>query len=194
MAVLFNRDQHAYRDIIRLDLTTMETVEYVVDNPVANLRVTADGQFAVATLKPSTEWDHGGLQGYQSSRWGLAVADLSSDDIVSLVLESEPVGVELIEESGTHYALVLLKDLDEVLQVELAAPGEYGSLQLPSPPAGISANPSGGFTIAHQSALGQISFLNPSDGELETTGGFAVYDFFKEDLLPRRMTAMPNEG
>jgi len=194
MAILFNNERSDSRDIIKLDLDSFETTEYVVDNPIRDLQISPDGHFAVATLKPSIDTDYGGLGGYQRSNWGLAVADLHTDDVVSLVLESKPVGVELVEQDDNSFALVLLEDLEEVLQVNLATPGQYAGLNLPSPPASIRANPSGGFTIAHKSALGQISHLDPAEGSLDTTGGFAVVDFFKEDRLPRRTTSKPNEG
>jgi len=189
VAVLFNDSRMDTHDIIKVDLTTMETTEYVVENPISQLQLSPDGHHAVATLKPLYDSDPGGLEGYQNTRWGLAIADLSTDDVVSLVLEYEPIGVELVQHSDNSFALVLLEGLEEVLQVNLASPGQYSSLDLPSPPAGIGTNPSGGFTIAHQSSMGQISFLNPSDRSLQTTGGFAVSNFFSEDKLPRRTTA-----
>jgi len=194
VAILFNNERRDTQDIIKLDLTSFEITEYVVDNPINDLQITPNGGFAVATLKPLHEMDYGGLDGYQHAHWGLAVADLQTDDVVSLVLESKPIGVELVEQGDNSYALVLLEDLEEVLQINLSAPGQYAGLNLPSPPASIHANPSGGFTIAHKAALGQVSHLDPTDGSLNTTGGFAVYDFFKEDRLPRRTTSKPNEG
>jgi hypothetical protein len=130
----------------------------------------------------------GGLDGYQSSRWGLAVADLLSNDIVSLVLEAEPVGLEMVQTEEGAFALLLLKGFDALIQVDLSAPGNYDMIELPSAPVGIDASPDGGFTIAHDSALGQISFLDPSTGKIKSTGGFATAEWMEEDTLPRRDT------
>jgi hypothetical protein len=188
IALLFNTAELYTHDIIKLDLEQMKTTEYVTENPVHELKVSPNGEFAVATLRPQTDADYGGFEGYQASRWGLAVVNLNTDDVVSLVLESKPVGVELVERDEEAFALVLMEGVEEIIQVELASPGNYSALDLPSPPATIQSSPTGGFTIAHRSPLGQISFLDPTDGTLETSNGFAISGFFSEDRLPRRLT------
>ena len=188
VAVLFNSEETYTHDIIKLDLETMDVTEFVTQNPVHELRLSPDGHYAVATLRPQTDEDYGGFDGYQASRWGLAVANLSTDDIVSLVLQSQPVGVEIVEQSGSAFALVLMEDLEEIIQVDLSAPGNQTALDLPSAPATIQASPTGGFTIAHRAPLGQISFVDPTDGSIETSSGFATGGFFSEDQLPRRVT------
>ena len=101
----------------------------------------SDGHYAVATLRPQTDEDYGGFDGYQASRWGLAVANLNTDDIVSLVLQSRPVGVEIVEQGGSAFALVLMEDLEEIIQVDLSSPGNQTALDLPSAPATIQASP-----------------------------------------------------
>ena len=187
-AVLFNTSVRDVRDIVRVDLENQETVEYVASNPVHSLQVTPDGDYAVAILRPENTYDYGsgGLDQYQDNRWGLAVADLLSDNIVSLVLESQPVGLEVIQKEDGAFALLLLEGLDSLIQVNLAEPGNYAQLDLPAPAAGIDASPTGGFTIAHVSALGQISFLDPATGDIRTTSGFATSAMFTENTLPRR--------
>ena len=188
MAVLYNSESNNAHDIIKLDLSTLETTEYVTDNPVDSLQISPSGSHAVATLRPQNDWGHEGLDGYQSSRWGLAVAHLETDNVVSLVLESAPVGLELVEHADAEYALLLLEGVEDLIQIDLSAPGNYTTLALPSAPAGISSSPNDSFTIAHHSALGQVSFLDPSSGNIQTTGGFATANFFSEDRLPRRGT------
>ena len=187
-AVLYNTRNDSVRDIVLLDLENHETVEYVASNPVDSLQLSPQADYAVAVLKPRYDSNEGGLDGYQTSRWGLAVADLLSNDIVSLVLESEPVGLEMVQTEDGAFALLLLNGFDALIQVDLSAPGNYDMIELPSAPVGIDASPDGGFTISHDSALGQISFLDPSTGKIKSTGGFATAEWMEEDTLPRRDT------
>ena len=151
-----------------------------------SLQLSPEGDYAVATLKPSSSGYGTGLDAYQRSRWGLAVADLLSNDIVSLVLESQPIGLEMVQTDEGAFALLLLSGFDSLIQVDLSAPGNYSTIELPSDPAGIDASPNGGFTIAHDSSLGQISFLDPATGTIKTTSGFATAGWMDEDTLPRR--------
>ena len=187
-AVLFNTSHLDIRDIVRVDLDTQETVEYVAPNPVSSLQITPEGDYAVAVLRPESSYDYGagGLDQYQNNRWGLAVADLLNDNMVSLVLESKPVGLEVIQKDSGAFALLLLEGLDSLIQVDLAEPGNYTQLELPAAAAGIDASPTGGFTIAHVSPLGQVSFLDPATGDIRTTSGFATSGMFSENTLPRR--------
>ena len=187
-AVLYNTRNNAVRDIVLLDLSSHETTEYVAANPVSSLELSPDGDYAVAILQPSNTEYGTNLDAYQRSRWGLAVADLLSNDIVSLVLESKPVGLEMVQTDEGSFALLLLAGFDSLIQVDLSAPGNYSMIDLPSDPAGIDASPTGGFTIAHDSALGQISYLDPATGEINTTGGFATAGWMDDDILPRRDT------
>lgn len=187
-AVLYNTTHLNVRDIVRIDLDTQETTEYVAANPVDSLEITPEGDYAVAILKPEStyEYDGGGLDQYQDNRWGLAVADLSNDNIVSLVLEAQPVGMEVIQKEDGAFALLLLQGVQSLIQVDLSAPGNYSEIELPASPAGIDSNPDGDFTIALTSALGQVSFLDPATGEIETTSGFATSGMFNENILPRQ--------
>ena len=187
-AVLYNTRNAGVRDIILLDLGSHETTEYVASNPVDSLQLSPEGDYAVAVLKPTYGNYGNDLDAYQKSRWGLAVADLLSNDIVSLVLESEPVGVEMVQTDEGAFALLLLSGFDSLIQIDLSAPGNYSMIELPSDPVGIDASPSGGFTIAHDSGLGQISFLDPTTGEINTTGGFATAGWMDDEFLPRRDT------
>ena len=185
IAVLYNTRNNSVRDVVLVDLEDMKSTEFVAANPVNSLQLTEQGDYAVATLRPENGGGSG-LDGYQDSRWGLAVMDLLSDDIASLVLESKPVGLEIVQNEDGAFALLLLENLDSLLQIDLSRPGSYSEIELPAAPVGIDASPDGSFTIAHASELGQISFLDPATGTIRTTGGFATAGMFSNDLLPRR--------
>lgn len=183
-AVLYN-DSGSGRDIYQLDLETFAVTEYVAANPVDSLQLTDSLSHAVAILRPESS-SGSGLDGYQDARWGLAIADLSGDDIASLVLESEPVGMELVEDEDSAYALLLLDGVESLIQVDLHSPGAVKQIDLDSSPAGIDADPDGRFTISHTDALGQLSFLNPSTGKIKTAAGFAAVGLLTNNPLPRR--------
>jgi hypothetical protein len=184
-AVLYHDGNDTVHDIVRLDLDTFAVVEYVADNPVDSLEITPGGEYAVAVLRPEDR-SGSGLDAHQNARWGLAVADLTGNDIVSLMLSSPPVGVELVEKDGSAYALVLLEDIESLIQVDLAEPGAYTTVDLPAPPAGIFARPDGTFTIPHETDLGLVSFLDPETGTLSTVSGFATVNLLTDQTLPRR--------
>jgi len=187
-AVLFNTEDNTdYHDVYRLDLLTNELTEYRVANPVVEMQLTEDGQFAVGTLRPEGGFADD-LDGYQDARWGLAVVDLSGDDSVSLVLESPPVGLALVQPEGSekNYALVLLEGSEELLQIDLSEPSAPTGIELPAEPLGIGAMPSGDFFITHDVALGEVSFLVPGTTETTTISGFASADLLGDDELPRQ--------
>ena len=94
--------------------------------------------------------------------------------------------MEVIQRDDGAFALLLLDGVESLLQVDLSAPGNYEQIELPAAPAGIDSNPDGDFTIAHTSALGQISFLDPATGDITTTKGFATSGMFNEPTLPRQ--------
>ena len=183
-AVLFNASS-SYHDVYRLDLDTGDLTEYVVANPVTALRMTDSQGYAVAILRPESG-SSGGLDGYQDDRYGLAVIDLSGDDAVSLTLESEPVGFELVESDGGAYALLLLSGVEDLLVVDLSNPTMAEFIALPEPPTGIGTMPDDRFYITHDAPLGLVSFLDPTDNSLSTIGGFASTSLFYEDALPPR--------
>merc|ERR1712224_754680 len=91
-AVLYNDANDYVHDVYRIDLETSELTEYVAENPISSLKLNADGSKAVAVMKPEF-----GSGSYQDANWGVAIIDLGSNDIVNLVAESRPVGVEIID-------------------------------------------------------------------------------------------------
>lgn len=181
-AVLYN-DQSTVYDVYTVDLETNALTEMRVANPVSSMQLSPGGQYLVALLRPENNTGSG-LDAYQDRNWGLGVADLNGDELVSLVLESEPVGLELVEGSTTTYALLLLDGLDEVLQVDLANPSQPAFIELPGAPTGIGALPDGRFWISHNAGNGLISFLDPESGDLSSTGGFALPGLLDDDRLP----------
>jgi hypothetical protein len=182
IVVAYN-DRASTHDIYRLDLSTLELTEYVAANPVSSLEILDVGgtpAFAVAVLRPESA---GGsdLDQYQDQNWGLAVLDLLGDDIVNLVVESEPVGMALAERDGRAYALVLLDGVETLLMIDLAAPSAARQIELAAAPLGIGEMPDGSFYITHDSPLGLITFLDPTDpSSLETASGFATLGLFDD--------------
>jgi DNA-binding beta-propeller fold protein YncE len=183
-AVLYS-DSGSGKDIYRLDLETFEVIEYVAANPVASLQLTQSEGHAVAILRPDSS-SSSGIDGYQDARWGLAIADLAGDNIASLVLESEPVGLKLVEDGDSAHALLLLSGVESLIQVDLHNPGSIKQVELESTPAGIGSDPGGKFTISHTDSLGQLSFLDPESGQIKTVNGFASIGILNNNPLPRR--------
>jgi hypothetical protein len=123
----------------------------------------------------------------QDTLWGLGVVELLDDDAVSLVLESEPVGLELVTRDGVDFALVLMAETNTLLTVDLSQPSEATVLDLSAPPIAIGALEDGRFFITHDEAFGLISLLDPATGKLSEISGFAVAGLLPEEtLLPRR--------
>jgi len=183
-AFLYNSSSSSH-DVYTLDLDTTELEELRVENPVDEMRLSPGGRYVVGSLRPENSAG-GGLEQYQDANWGLSVVDLDENESVSLVLESEPVGIELVEQGDQTYALVLLDGRDTVLQLDLSAPSQPTELDLEAPPTGIGAMPDGRFSITHEAPLGLITFLDPATGKTQPAAGFATVDLFNEDTLPRR--------
>ena len=183
-AVLYSTAGDTY-DVYRYDFASDVLTEYRVANPVEEMFVSEGGLYAVATLRPEDRYSDG-LDEYQDRNWGLAVANLSDDEMVSFILESQPVGLALVESSATTFGLLLLEGSDTLLQVDLANPSQPVEIDLAAPPTGIGALPDGRFWITHQSGLGLVSFLDPEVGEPVPVGGFALAGLLEDDILPRR--------
>lgn len=183
-ALLYNDASNAVHDVYKLDLESFDVTEYVVANPVSEMHVTDSGRFAVAIVRPETV-SGTGVDYYQDARWGLSIMDLSGEEQVSLVAQSQPLGLALVEDAENAYGLVLLDGSDTLLQVNLAQPTASVEIDLPAPPLGIASMPDGKFVITHNQSLGMISILDPSTLELETMSNFAVTNLFEQKELPR---------
>lgn len=189
-AMLYNDASGAVHDVYKLDLGTRELTEYVVSNPVSELMITDSGNFAVAIVRP----ENSGSSDYQDSRYGLSILDLSSDESISLVAQSEPIGVALVEDESNSYALALLSGSDTLLQVNLASPNSPAEVDLPAPPVSIAAMPDGNFVITHNQSLGMVSILDPATLELQTMSNFAVTNLFEQKELPRTESEQNEEA
>ena len=183
-ALLYNISSSNLHDVYRLDLTNLDLTEYVVSNPVSQLELTESGSYAVGILRPETSTGSD-LDSFQDNRWGLTVLDLGSDEATSLVTESEPVGLALVEDEGSAYALVLLEGLEYLLHVDLSNPSSAEQIDLPAPPLSISTLPDGRFIIAHDTTTGLLSYLDPATLEMTSVEGFAATGLLVDDTLPR---------
>jgi len=185
LALLYNVSYADVHDVYLLDLDTTETVEFVVENPVDEMRLTESGDFAVGLLRKEST-TASGLEGEFDKREGLAVLDLLEEEGVSLVLEETPLGLALAENDNGSFALVLMNGLDYLLQVDLSDPSTASEIDLPEPPTSIGALPDGRFFITHDAALGLVTFLDPATGNSTSTGGFGAVELLTEQTLPRR--------
>jgi hypothetical protein len=181
-AVLYNRSASTH-DVYLLDLETGDLVEYRLANPVMSLQLTEDNAYAVALMRQEWDGSSTGIDAYYDEHWGLSIMDLSDDDNIDLVLESQPVGLAFAtSELGEPYALLLLEGVDSLVQVDLWS-AQVSEVPLPAPPTGIGALPDGKFYITHQAALGLISFLSPGSTELTSVSGFAGEGLFEDDSI-----------
>ena len=156
-----------------------------MDNPVSSMQLTSSGRYAVGVLRPESSYTND-LDGFQDARWGLGIVDLAGEDAVSLVTESAPVGIALVEDESASYALVLLEAQEYLLYIDLANPSAAIQVDLPASPTRLSTLPDGRFLISHTASLGLLSFLDPQTLEMQSASGFAVAGLLAEDTLPRR--------
>lgn len=184
-AVLYNDANELVHDVYRLDLETGDLTEYVVANPVQELRLTSSGNYAVGILKPEENFSSG-LDNYQDNFYGIAILDMQSDDVVSLVAETRPIGLELIEDDVSSYALVLMEGKDDLLYIDLSNPSVPEEVALPAPPVSIETLPDGQFLITHEMGAGMVSFMDPSTLKLKTVSGFAMTGLMEDNILERR--------
>jgi hypothetical protein len=184
-ALLYHDSNDYVHDVYRLDLSTQELTEYVVANPVSSLSLTPSGAHAVGIMRP--EYTYGtGVDAYQDSRWGIAILDTTTNDAVSLVAESAPIALQMIENDQGSFALVLMEGLDYLLQVDLNAPSTSSKVELPAAPLDLDTMPDGRFVISHDVETGMVSFLEPATLALNTIDGFALEGLLREPTLSRR--------
>jgi hypothetical protein len=150
------------------------------------MRLTGDGGFGVATMNVEGVGGND-ASGFYDQYYGLGVFDLGEDpaDPVALLLEGEPVGLELTAVDSANYALVLMDGVDGLQKVDLAG-GKATEILLEEPPLGIDATPDGRFVVTHDSPLGLLTFVDASSEELVTAAGFAAAGLLDRPILPRR--------
>jgi hypothetical protein len=181
-ALLYNARADNVKDVYHVDLATYEISEFRVANPLNELQLAPGLEYAVGTLRPENS-NGNDLDAYQDNRWGLAVLDLVDGSETSLILESEPIGLALVERDAIPYALVLMDGIEHVLQVNLNEPTFFSEVELAAPPIGIGQLESGQFYITHDAALGLVSFLDPASGKLTTASGFATPGLLHKSVL-----------
>jgi hypothetical protein len=184
-ALLYHSSNDYVHDVYRLDLNTQELTEYVVANPLSSLSLTPSGAHAVGIMRPEYAYSSG-VDAYQDSRWGIAILDTTTNDAVSLVAESQPIALQMIENDSGSFALILMEGLDYLLQVDLNAPSSSNKVELPAAPLDLDTMPDGRFVISHDVDTGMISFLEPATLELNTIDGFALEGILRDPILSRR--------
>jgi DNA-binding beta-propeller fold protein YncE len=184
--VVLYDDSGSYHDVYLFDTVTETLTEERAENPIMEMLRTDDGAWGVASM-----YAEGGAGNDASSffdaYYGLGVFDLGSDesDPIALVLEGEPVGLELTVDDGKDYALALMDGVDALQKVDLAA-ADASEILLEEPPLGIDATPDGTFVVTHESPLGLISFVDAATESVTTAAGFASAGLLDRPVLPRR--------
>ena len=178
-SLLFNDASNVVHDVYRLDMESRELIEYVVANPLYEMTLSQSGKYAVGLMKPESSYGSG-IDAYQDARYGLAVLDMEGDDVVNLVAETQPIGLEIVEGTDGDFALVLLEGKDTLLQVNLANPSQSVEVDLPAPPITIATQPvtvdgeQEKFIISHNVDVGMVSILDPKTLEIQTITGFGL--------------------
>ena len=188
-ALLYNDASSSVTDVYTLDLTTMKTQEYVLENPVSDMLISDSQRYALAITAPGSNYSGSDLNDYANSRWGLGIVDLTAERALSLMLTSMPVGVALVDDPDDPtitYAVLLLEGSDNLLVVNLASPSADNAIALPEPATGLGTLPDGRFYITHEAALGLVSFLDPATNTLTTIGGFATSGMLAEEAFATR--------
>ncbi len=182
-ALLYNVSGSDRHDVIRMDLETSERIEYRMENPVSSLEIAPDGFTAVAIMRTETS-SGSGLDSLADQNYGVSILDLGSDRgaNIALMSETEPVGLAFQGGETTETALLLLEGKDDLLQLDLDS-GGYLEVPLPDSPLGIGAFGDTNFFITHDSALGLISFWNPTTETLGTVSGFALAGLLETETL-----------
>jgi hypothetical protein len=184
-ALFYYRSGNAYKDVITVDSATGDWREQRAENPLVDLW--AGTRFAVATMSP----DNNGSGTVYDVNYGLGIFPLAAPsstakaDSVSLVLQSEPVGVVTTESDEGDYAFLLMRDVDTLLRVRLA---DAAATQLPleAPALALFPAPDGSLVVAADSPMGMLAFVDPGSDEPVSVAGFALAGFAERPVLPRR--------
>lgn len=173
--VLWNDNEK--HDVYRLDLNTMELVEYRLQNPAIDLELAPGGDFAVALTRPENGFGSG-VEGVYDASPGMEILDLRDDDTQPFLLEGQGLGVAFSQSDTELHALVLQSGQDYLYQLDLYT-GVASEIDLSKPPVAIGSMADGSFYITHTSGLGLVSFLDPITGNVTEIGGFGAIDLNK---------------
>ena len=180
IALLHNISSSDRHDLYRLDLESGELVEMRMENPVTRLELSPDSATAVAFMRPEKVSSGNTLEGYYDENYGVAIVDFWTEDIISLVTESQPLGLAFAD-GDIPVALVLLAGQDDLLQLDLGT-GTHTEVRLEEPPLDIGSYGDGQFYITHDTSMGMVSFLDPDSGNVSVTANFAAQDLLGSDI------------
>jgi hypothetical protein len=184
--LLYN-DEANYHDVVYFEPSTGDMVERRAENPIIELEL-ASTHYAVASLRPDGGGGGGGASAFYDQSYGLGVFPLDAGDPVALALEAEPIGMAVSGTDADPYALVLMDEVEELIQVRLADQ-QATQFALGAPPEGIASSPDGRFVVTHTSPLGLVTFLDPDSGDTVEVAGFASLGLVTAHPLPRRTPA-----
>jgi len=169
-ALLYSDDREAH-DAYRLDLETRVLTEYRLQNPVMSMHVTPTEEFAVALTRPEDGFNDG-VEGFYDQHYGMEILDLQDDDAEPFALEGEGLGVAFVPTDSALHALILQRGVEYLFQLDLYT-GQQQQLELSEPPVAIGSMTDGTFFITHDSALGLVSFYDPTTDKIVEVTGFA---------------------
>ncbi|MBW1877688.1 MAG: hypothetical protein JRJ84_04925 [Deltaproteobacteria bacterium] len=161
LAVLWNRGSG--RDVYRLDLDTLDLVEYRLQNAATQVHLAPTREFAIALTQGE----------------GMEILDLreGEDDTFPYLLEGQGVGAAFVAGEASLTALVLQEGVDYLYLLDLYTQQPEPVVDFSAPPIAIGTVPDGGFFITHDSGLGLVSFLDPASGDFTEVSGFATLGF-----------------
>jgi hypothetical protein len=159
----------AGHDAYRVDLETLDLIEYRLENPATQMHLAPTGEFAVALTRAE-----GGSSLYDNSP-GLEILDLreGADDTWPYLLENAGVGAAFVATDTSLDVIVLQQQVDYIYRLDLYTQ-QPEQIELVAPPVDIGTIPNGPFYITHDDGLGLISFFDPTDNEITTVSGFAT--------------------
>lgn len=187
IVLAFDRDS-AGHDVYAIDLASGELTEYVIANRLSTAWIDDSGRFGVGLMIPeSTSAGSDAVEAYADARYGLAVLELSDDEVRNLVLEGVPTEVGLLAGDTTTHAMVLLDQDDEALLIDLSNPHPPAVIELVAPPARLGTLNDGRFWISHEAALGALTVIDPlAPGDQVVLEDFGAVGVFPDDTLVRR--------
>jgi DNA-binding beta-propeller fold protein YncE len=190
LGTLLYNTHGTYHDVITLDAATGDWHEQRAENPVMQLELVGES-YAVATMSPDSYSNTGGTGGFYDEHYGFGIFPLAPvtgenpRDPVSVVLESQPVGLATTSDGVQHFALLLLDGVDSLLKVNVTDASAQ-QIDLEAAPLGILPSPDGRFVVTGDSAIGMVSFVNPDSDTPTTVAGFATLGLAERHRLPRR--------
>ncbi len=192
--VLYNTGS-GNKDAYLLDLESLKTWEFRLENPPVDMQLAPGGDFAVALTRAESGFGEG-VEALYDANPGMEVLDLRADetgrvdtDTHPLLLEADGLGLAFAAGDTALEALVLQKDTGYLYALDLYS-GDGREIELEAAPVAIGALPGGAFWVTQDEDLGTVSFVEPLDDQLVTAGGFAVAGLF----APTRLVAADEGG